>query len=161
VQGALLTPEGWKKAGQLFTESKPYPANGTIYLWSPGIVGEDWVKGEDALVETKWDDEEGSIDSSLRYTPPESVDIIGTLFRLRLSFPLRDATTSTDTTTRTVDSPEWKLTGPLQRRVASVQQAITYVTRKRNEATDPVIRKNADKTIATLKAILHAPPSPC
>jgi hypothetical protein len=60
--GALLTPEGWKKAGKIFAKSNVYPAQGTIGLTSTGgILGEDWNKENHAPVETKWTDYLGSM----------------------------------------------------------------------------------------------------
>jgi hypothetical protein len=160
VQGALLTPQGWKTAGELFTEAKPYPANGTIYLWSPGYVGDWSIKGDTAQVATKWADEEGSIDSSLRYIPPPKVYIIGHVYQLQLLGPHQSAAGGTPSEKPAGDA-SWKIKGPLTLRTASVEQAIVYLQKKRDATTDPSIRKNAEKTIATLKAILHAPPSPC
>lgn len=81
------------------------------------------------------------------------------LFELQFCYPLRRSTTNGVTTTEAAGPQEWKITGPLESRIATVQQAILYVARKRNETTDPVICKNADATLKTLKAMLHQGPT--
>jgi len=160
VQGALLTPEGWQKAGRLFTDSKPYPAYGKIELLSPRIVGEDWVKGENAQVETKWGNYDGSIDSSLRYIQPTyPVSMGGLLLKLQFVHQQRTTTSNGATASKIVAPPVWKIEGALGYRSASVQAAIVYVAKKRDETTDPVIRQNAEKTLGILKRMLHRGPS--
>ena len=52
-----------------------------------GAVGEDWVKGDLAQVETKWMDDLGAIDSSLRYQPPPgSLHVTMTAFVFHLVY---------------------------------------------------------------------------
>jgi hypothetical protein len=88
ASGALLTPEGWKKAGKLFGQSNAYPPDGEISLMSTGgSVGEMWLEGDRAEVQTKWTDYMGTIDSALRYKPPaSSADSTMTLFVFHLVY---------------------------------------------------------------------------
>jgi hypothetical protein len=84
ADGALLTPDGWRRAAKLFDQSNAYPQDGVIFLTSTGgALGEMWLKGDRAQVETKWTDYDGSIDSTLRYKPPEGghVETESRLFR--------------------------------------------------------------------------------
>jgi hypothetical protein len=153
--GDLLTPAGWKRASQLFEKSNPYPPSGEIYVVSTGgAVGEDWVKGDRAQVETKWDDNYGTIDSALRYKPPSPSGRIamGQIFPLILTHaqPGGSGNGAPPTTSLTA---EWKFEGDLRIRSTTIPAAIKYVKQMRDRSTDPVIRKNAARTIAALKRL--------
>jgi hypothetical protein len=152
--GDLLTPAGWKRASQLFEKSNPYPPSGEIYVVSTGgAVGEDWVKGDRAQVETKWDDNYGTIDSALRYKPPSPSGrlAMAQMFSLVLTHAQPDG--SGNSTPPTEPAAEWKFEGYLRIRSATIPAAIKYVKQMRDRSTDPAIRKNADRTIAALKRL--------
>ena len=77
ANGSLLTPEGWERSATLFDRSNPYPPDSEIFLMSTGeLLAENWVKGDRAEVGTKWNDDYGTIDSTLRYRPATPVAII-------------------------------------------------------------------------------------
>jgi hypothetical protein len=50
---------------------------------------------------------------------------------------------------------EWKIEGPWRMRTATIPVTIRYVTEMRDQSNDPDIRRNADKTIAALKRLVH------
>ncbi len=155
-RGALLTPTGWKAASRFFYESHAFPRNGTISLTSSataGMIGEMWVKGDRAEIQTKWTDYYGEIDSSWRYHPPQTdphVTMTGYDFRMIYTNKHRDISAN-GSVTETTGPWEWKLEGPQKVRWTTVARAIEYLTRMRDTADDPVIRENAEKTIAALK----------
>ena len=72
------------RASKLFDQPDAYPQSGEIMVISTGgLVGEDWVKGDQAEVETKWDDYYGRIDSQLRFIPvPDGPVMMGNGFSL-------------------------------------------------------------------------------
>lgn len=157
ADGSLLTPEGWKRASKLFDTSDPYPQNGEIWVVSTGgLVGEDWVRGDRAQVETKWNDTFGTIDSSLRLKPPGPRDSImmGEIFSL-VFIHQPSGTKGTGEAPKPAVLGEWKIDGPWRMRTATIPVAIRYVTEMRDHSNDPVIRRNADKTIAALKRLGH------
>ncbi len=134
--GALLTPEGWKKAAALYESGAPYPAYGSIFLKSTGgVLGETWRQGDSAEVQTKWTDALGTIDSNLKYNPPHNA--CGSIFVFSLVLKNR----------------QWKLNGRLHQRMATREQALRYVTEMRDRTGDPAIKRNADKTIIILKRL--------
>lgn len=154
ADGALLTAEGWKQSSMLWTSSDPYPRNGEIVVEDlSGIIGEDWVRGNRAQVETKWDDLYGSIDSSLRYKSGSpsggSIMMARLLTLVCVESPQSVAVSAKRSDPRCAG--EWKLEGPRRSREATIPRAIKYVTEMRDKSTDPVIRGNANKTIETLK----------
>jgi hypothetical protein len=137
TDGTLLSPEGWKRAAKLFEVSIPYPEAGVIDLTSTGgFVGETSRQNDLAEVWTKWTDNLGSIDSALRYRSPDQ-NVVGTIYVFHLVFIGR----------------KWKIAGLSRNRTATVDRALRYVTEMRNRSADPVIRENANKTIAVLKRL--------
>lgn len=155
ASGALLTPEGWRRAGKLFGQSNAYPPDGEISLISTGgSVGEMWLEGDRAEVQTKWTDYMGTIDSALRYEPPaSSADSIMTLFVFHLVYTNkhRDIGTSGETSAEVVGPWEWKIEGPQNARWATVDRAVEYVIQMRDKSENLAVKKNADKTIAALQ----------
>ena len=133
--GALLTPEGWEKAAALFKSATPYPASGEILIKSTGgTFGETWARDNKAEVQEKWTDLFGTIDSDLRYRPPNR-DASAMIFVYRL----------TDV------NQNWKFDAIMNQRITTPERALGYVTEMRDKATDPAIKANGDKTIAVLK----------
>jgi len=153
ADGALLTPGGWEKAAKLFVKADPYPQDGTILLLSiGGLIGETSLEGDRATVETKWTPNYGSIDPKLRWhpayagNPPDPpIETMPTIFVYHL------------VRTKTDDGrTEWKMQDPLSGRVATLERAIQYLRMMLDKTTDPVLKKNAARSIAILKRL--APP---
>jgi hypothetical protein len=158
ADGAFLTPEGWKKASRIFVRSNPYPKDGEVLLTSQaGLIGENWVRGDRAEVERKWTDFRGSIDSSLRYKPAmPTIDVIPAILDYSLVFTNRHIDIEEEGTTREVlGTWEWKIEGPQSERWATVEKAIIYVTEMRDKSDDPIVKRNANRTIAILKRLEH------
>ena len=160
AQGAFLSPEGWKMAGRIYNQSGAFPRDGEISIMSVGgALGENWVHGDRAEVETKWTDYLGTIDSALRYKPPSrDVPVTMTVFVFRLVYTNKHRVVGkNDETVREITgSSEWKIEEPQIRRWTTVNQAIKYVSLMRDKTEDPRIKKNAEKTVASLKRIGNA-----
>src|SRR5258707_962447 len=107
AEGLLLTPAGWTRASKLVEHPSAYPSDSEIQLISaPGIIGETRLHGDRALVETKWGDYYGTIDSHLRYRAPEA----GGSIMLGESFSLVFVHRPPDSggASAATDSGEWK-----------------------------------------------------
>jgi hypothetical protein len=157
ANGALLTPEGWKRASGLFERSDPYPRDGEIQIVSTGgSVGEDWMRGDEAQVGTKWNDFYGTLDAALRYKPaPDGGSIMmGQIFPMIRTHP-ELGTDERGRTTGTTRLGEWKIKCTQRVRFATIPVAIKYVEELRDQSNDSVIRENANKTIAALKKLRH------
>jgi hypothetical protein len=162
--GDLLTLAGWKRASKLFEQSGDYPANGEIQVISiGGLVGQDWVHRDRAQVETKWNDDYGTIDSALRFKPPlpnHGSVMMGQVFSLVFVRPaLNDSETA-----KAASSPadgEWKFEGSPRTRSATVPEAIKYIEKMRDQSNDPAIRKNAGRTLAALRRLMRGHSSAC
>ena len=157
ANGAFLTPRGWKMAGELFARWGPFPRDNKIALMTVGgSFGETWVKDDQAQVETKWTDDLGTIDSALRFKPPNDEirsDMTSFVFHLIYTNKHRDIGAKGETI-REVSGPwEWKIDEPLMIRWATVDRAIEYVEQMGNKSDDPIIRTNAARTIAALKRL--------
>jgi hypothetical protein len=147
-----LSPEGWKRASQLFERSDPYPKNGAIQIVSTGgLVAEIWMRGNAAEVETKWDNFYGTIDATLRYKPtPRSIMMDQRFAMVCVPQQLGD---EKGKTAGTCGPGEWKISGSQRVRFATIAAAIRYAERIREQSKDRAIRENADKTIIALKRI--------
>jgi len=160
AKGAFLTPGGWKKAGNLYSELGVFPRNGKISLMSTGgAVGEISMRGDKAEVETKWTDFFGTIDSALRYEAPKTdVPVTMTVYVFRLVYTNKHRETGKNgEITREESGPwEWKIEQPQITRWATVNRAIEYVRMMRDKTGDPLIKQNANKTLAALKRLEHA-----
>jgi len=150
ADGALLNPEGWRRASKLFVRSDPYPANGEIQLISTGgLVGEDWEKADRAQVGTKWNDAFGTIDSALRFKAAYeggSIGMIETFNLVRQSGGVEN-----DLKAGAVPATGWKIEETLKSRSATIPAAIKYLERMRDQSTDSIIRRNAERTIRILR----------
>lgn len=155
--GAFLTPDGWRRAGKLYSQSGPYPRDGEILLMTTGgSLGENWVHGDGAEVETKWTDFLGSIDSALRYKPPQRdvpVAMTTYVFRLVRTNKHRDIGKNGETVKEVTGRWEWKIEGPQMARWATIERAAEYVKMMRDKTDDPSLRRNAEKTLAALKRL--------
>ncbi len=153
--GALLTDDGWQKAAVLFELPGIPPTDNLIQVTTERHPGTHVRTDEDRLkIDENFVDLLGVIDSSLRFHPtPTSPEVEGTVFVYY--FVLTDKhwepAPEGGTPRVTTGAREWKIEGSLTVRQAARQAAIRYVTRTRDKTRDPVVRGNADRTIAALK----------
>jgi hypothetical protein len=158
--GALLTPEGWNRAEKLYVESVAFPPNGEISLMTiGGSLGEMSLNGDRAEVETKWTDYFGTIDSALRYKQPHTeVPVSMTVYQFRLVYTNKHRRIGKNggTLKEVVGPWEWKIEQPGMSRWTTVDRALEYVTMMREKTEDPVIQRNAEKTISALKRLRTA-----
>ena len=156
--GALLTPEGWKEAGELSNESSEFSNEDPIVLMSaaPGNTNERSVKEDQVEVDAYWSNDIGSIDSAFRYTPPKpkSIHAVETVYRFHLLFTSTHAAIKENEhkTQEATGVRQWKVQGPF-RRWATVEKAIAYLTEKNGQTNDTETKTNIEKTIATLKRL--------
>jgi hypothetical protein len=154
--GALLTPDGWKAVSALFASSQPYPVNGKIFLMSTGgALGENWARENTAEVETKWTDYFGNIGADLKYTPPAAPHVTMTVyqFQLQLTTKHQDLDSRGRLISERTGPLQWKIEGPLKVRWATPRGALAYVIKMHDTTEDPVLRKNAERTILILKKL--------
>jgi hypothetical protein len=157
TQGELLTPDGWRQACGFFSSPTPFPGNKLIL-----VMSNDW--GPAFQVGSKDDAAEvelgyfaiGKIDSALRYTDTPS-KYIKTGFAYHLVpvpsyMEMMGPDGKTLVEKRPVGYREWQIQGAPDPSVTwtTVNTAIRYVLEKREQATDPTLRKNADQTLAKL-----------
>jgi hypothetical protein len=125
------------------------------------IVSNNWgvehssVSNATAEVDMEYTDA-GTVDASLKYSPPPRTGSYKTATVFHLVFvPTHwtmfksDGKTITGKEERTGPF-EWQIQEPVGLPWTTVNTAIRYVLEKREEATDPVIRKNADETLPRL-----------
>jgi len=156
TEGELLTPEGWRRYSGLFLHPEPPPGNKVIRIVSNawGVEGA-LAKGSDMEVVVDYA-EAGQIDSKLRYTPPPPTTSFktGLIYHFVLApthwtMLMSDGKVVTGKEERT-GPPDWHITGSQGPPWTTVNTAIRYVLEMRQKTTDPLIKKNADQTLAKL-----------
>ena len=157
--GDLLTPEGWEHAAKLFVRQSRAPNDEVIFITTkfPFGNGPMDVDGDHAVAYQKWVDDIGTVDSIFRYhrPPKEELQIEGIIRVFRL---IRTGThweiTPDGKSEKELNGPmEWRIEGSLTVRSTSREAAIHYLADKRDEIADPIVRKNADRTLAILKGL--------
>ena len=157
--GVLLTSEGWAHAAKLFVRQNPEPNDELIFVTTKFPLGNGPmdVNGDHAVAYQKWVDDIGSIDSAFRYHPPpkESLQVEGIIRIFRLVLTEKHWELASDgKSEKEINGPEeWRMEGVLNVRLASREAAIRFLTEKRDEIADPVVRKNADRTLAILNGL--------
>jgi hypothetical protein len=120
------------------------------------IVVRDFVVSQPALKEKRAEFyveyvNLGQLDSSLHFSRLPSA-------KVRAGFDLlltdKNAESGPDGTTKQVtETARWRIDGTPPEPYLTVEAAIHYVTELRSKAENDATRKNADKTIATLKSL--------
>jgi hypothetical protein len=157
TQGELLTPDGWRRACGFFSSPTPFPGNKVILVmsnyWGPAY--EPMPRNDSADVELGYI-ALGKIDSTLRYTDtPQTEHVVKTAFVYHLvPVPSYLEMMGPDGKTLVEKKPvgyrEWQIQGSPESQWTTVNTAIRYVLEKRDEAIDPIIKKNADQALAKL-----------
>jgi len=148
IDGELQTPDGWRKAGVLFAHPNSMPYGKPII-----IVGDDystrqtWVAGTHAEVIVTYR-ELGRIDSSLRYSSPDSSS--GKIVAAYDLILTNKGTSVLGSTTQTARA-QWRIENPQRFAWTGLASAVRYVTERRGNATDPVIKRNASITLMKLR----------
>jgi hypothetical protein len=157
TQGELLTQKGWNEASEsFFTKPAPPSGNKIIFIRSNGWPL-PWGKtiGNTAEIDIGYGDA-GQIDSSLRYTPPKPTRAIktGVFYRLvyvRTHWTQRSFHKNGKMEEKEMIGPmEWQIDGSPEQPWTTVNTAIRYVLEVRDKTNNPVIRRNADRTITEL-----------
>lgn len=158
TEGELLTPEGWNRYSGLFLHPDRPPGNKVVRVVSNywGVQGV-LTKGSDMEVAMDYA-EAGQIDSELRYTqpPPLPPPFVkrGLIYHFVLApthwtMVISDGKAVPGKEERT-GPMDWFITGSPGLPWTTVNTAIRYVLEMRQKSTDPVVKKNADQTLATL-----------
>lgn len=136
--GDLQTSDGWKKASVLFAHSSQLPNAGPLVIMGEDYaVQELWARGTHAEVVVTYRSL-GTIDSSLRYSYQR---IAKAERRYQL---VRGGGSS---------NAGWRIQNPSGVLLIGSNAAIDYVTRMRDSANNPTLKKNAEATLQKVKAL--------
>ena len=156
--GALLTPDGWRRAARMFERESARPDEQVIFVVTRFPLGNGPmdVSGDRAVAYQKWVDDVGTIDSKFRYhsPPKEEREVEGVIRVVRLVRTAKHWELAVDNRVEEINGPiQWRIEGALTARTASRAAAIRYLTGKYEKSTDPALKANAEKTIAILKGL--------
>jgi hypothetical protein len=157
VRGELLTPEGWKRSSGNFKPPNPLPQDGSFDVFSNDYgIDAARVTADTAIVQVGFMNV-GRIDALLRYNGPLPVPsaVLETAFLFRLAItPVYNVMYGPDGKTiiekKQTGNSAWTITEPKLKPWTTVNTAIRHVLEMRNKTADPVIKKNADETLAKL-----------
>ncbi len=152
MSGERLTPEGWSRVSACFIRPDASPIHPNVYVmisdysvWPPFFregIAEVVVGNYHA----------GNIDPALRYIPPDPKEYkSGFGFKLDFvqnegdSVPCEQGISSSHAPRWQIENASWLL--------LDVPSAIRYVVAKRAQTNDSAIIRNADQTLAHLRAI--------
>jgi hypothetical protein len=156
TEGGLLTADGWNQASRFFLHHDSFPGSSELR-----IVSNNWgiehssVRNDSAeVVFEYWD--AGRVDTSLRYTPPPKTESYKSAIVYHLTLApthwtmfKSDGKVMTGKEERT-GREEWQIQESPGLPWTTVNTAIRYVRERRERSNDPVIKKNADETLARL-----------
>jgi len=152
IDGGRLTPQGWNRAEQFFVRPTPMPMKKVIsVVYKGSVISDPIVHGTRAEV-TVDIQPQGRINSELLFIPSESYKS-GLLVRLTLTDKHREQDSHSRLGKETIGAPEWRIEGAGNMLWISVDTAIRYVTEMRAKTSNPLIKKNADRTLAKLKSL--------
>ena len=150
--------DNWVPTARLFSEPGPRPSDRTVRVFSDYWWVEYFECSNEpeaaVVVNSHWDRTPGVIDSRLHFTlPPQSSTQAGIGYRVVMETPhiYYWGADGKPIPAKPLPEPKrWLIQGPPPPPFLTVTAAIRYVLEERAKATDPEIRKNADKTLAEL-----------
>ena len=150
--GGRLTPDGWRKADQFFSRpAEPVAGKDVSVIFPRYSVSEPSIKEKkaDVVVQVL---PQGRMDPELRFVPSQNYKE-GLLFHLVLvsTYPVVDS--KGQRSKEVTGPPEWRLenTGPAM--WLNIATTIRYVMVTREKTTNPIVRKNAEETLAELRKL--------
>lgn len=173
-QGGRLTASGWDKAAKFFVKPGRAPQHHVLEVIGGERIDDGFplLNGTTRVRIDVSVDARGQIDSSGRFTSvldpslidPSGLPLTGLIHpRLRGPLPIAEIfyLVLTDTSwelrpngggpREVKGSPEWRLETFAFEPSVTIETAIRYLTKLRDESSSEVIRGNADKSITTLR----------
>jgi hypothetical protein len=151
-RGEFVTPEGWFKEASFYLRPALPPKDKVI--WVKGFefrVSKPTITGNKAEVWTSGD-VLGPIDSTLRLKGTMVFEQVRGVFNLTLTNSYWKLRNDGKTLEQTNGAFQWRISDDQTNNVyLSLDTAMGYIARLRDETRDPIVKKNADKTIAVLR----------
>jgi len=146
-QGEQLTPGGWEKVADLFV-TPGTPQRKMAVMVKDFVVSRPVFEGGKARFYSEYI-VLGRIDLSQgRFLSPKGVfSLLPPGIKVREEFSVRKRTA--DLTGN--GAAKWLIEGPVPEPHLTVDTAINFITKLREETTDPIVRKNAERSLAALK----------
>jgi hypothetical protein len=156
TEGKLLTPEGWNQTSRLLVKHEAFPPRASIRVVSNNWGVDHYTSNGDTAEVDMGYMEAGIIDATLKYSqPPRSRSQKAVVVFHLVYAPTHWTMFASDGQKITgkeerIGPSEWQIQDSIGLPWTTVNTAIRYVLEKREHATDPGIRKNADETLGRL-----------
>ncbi len=138
VQGEQLSPEGWQKVAKLFT--------------MPGAPPRDKITVVRDFVVSNPTMDHRRTQFYVEYIELGRVDASNGRFSIIPAVKVRaffDVITASGG--KSDEQGEWRIAGSVPQPRVTVDTAMRYVAQLRENSIDPIVKKNADRTLATLR----------
>ncbi len=155
AKGVRLTSQGWRKAAALFVRPEP-PSPDKIIVIKDFVISPPKIEGNRAEFYVEYIYLGQLNRSAARFLSPSfplppDPSTVRAEYSLLLADKDHKPNTNESVEQQETRSSEWRIEGHQPEQHITVDTAIQYVTQIRDKTADPVIRKNANKTLATLK----------
>jgi hypothetical protein len=153
ADGGRLTAEGWQKANAFWVHPSQRPRNNEVtVIYKNFSVYEPAMKGSyTAEVKVEFLPQ-GVINSQLRFTPSQTYKAAA-IYRLVLTDKHWELGAPGEPPKEVTGPAQWLIDGIETTEWITVEAAIQYVTKMRDQTTESNIKSNGDRTLATLKHI--------
>lgn len=156
AQGKQLTPQGQKEVDPLLAQQKAWVLNPEITIIKDFVVRGP-TSGADATLVAVAYNVWGKLDSSLRFTPL-SGPVANRPTLVPESFNLNRLNTHTEPGPggqlhEVMEHTEWRINKPQSEPHIDLEAAIRYVRESSYRSRDPLLRMNAQRTLAALMSI--------
>jgi hypothetical protein len=152
TQGGRLTPEGWRAADSFFRRPIEPPTEKVICVVDNDFsVGDPIIKGDTAVVVVNVGGLIWKINPKMHISvlSDQVKGFVGN--KLVLTSKHWEVGPDHRTLREVTGPPEWRLEKETNYVYLAVDTAIRYLTQARDSTADPVIKKNAEQSLATLK----------
>ncbi|MGH9794652.1 MAG: hypothetical protein ACRD5G_07765 [Candidatus Acidiferrales bacterium] len=157
AEGERLTPEGWRKAADLFVRPAAASKEGAIFVIKSYFVNGPVTKGNKAefFVEyLRW----AELDSTGRLIPsvphlPGAPILVRAVYKAVETKQWWEVAPDGKTLREASGDPQWRIETFQPTQWITVDAAIRYVNDLHEKSKDPIIKQNANRTLAVLRQL--------
>jgi hypothetical protein len=152
AEGKQLRPDGWYELAAMFVHPREFPGEASVIVIKDFVVSDAKLTGNKAQLYVEYT-ELGIIDPSFRLEPPPFTRIMRDLYSLVLTDTQWVVKPNSVAATEVKGPLKWMIEDPQRTPHITRETAIRYVSDLRDKTHDPLVKKNAIKTLEKLKQL--------